>query len=95
MTSPQPYAWESREFLRKLLVGQQVSFAVEKSVTSAGNREYGRLWISKGERDRERASEQTLQAECPPIGGEMVSVAELMITEGLVQIREGASRQSE
>lgn len=40
----QPYAWESREHLRRLLVGQDVRFAVEYKVPSSG-REYGTVWV--------------------------------------------------
>ena len=40
----QPYAWESREHLRRLLVGQDVKFTVEHKVPSSG-REYGTVWV--------------------------------------------------
>ena len=40
----QPYAWQSREHLRRLLVGQDVRFAVEYKVPSSG-REYGTVWV--------------------------------------------------
>ena len=42
----QPYAWESREFLRKLVVGKEVNFVVDNTIPSG--REYGQLWINKG-----------------------------------------------
>lgn len=32
----QPYAWESREYLRKLLVGKEVSFIVEHTIPISG-----------------------------------------------------------
>ncbi|CAG7833367.1 unnamed protein product [Allacma fusca] len=41
----EPYAWESREFLRKKLVGKEVLFVVEYKVTSG--REFGTVYIGK------------------------------------------------
>lgn len=41
----EPYAWEAREFLRKKLIGQDVSFVTEKSVNT--NRTYGIVWLGK------------------------------------------------
>ncbi|KAG7187759.1 hypothetical protein KM043_016803 [Ampulex compressa] len=41
----EPYAWEAREFLRKKLIGQDVTFATEKSVNT--NRTYGTVWLGK------------------------------------------------
>ena len=43
----QPYAWESREFLRKMIIGKEVNFAVEN--TAPSGREYGQLWVNKGQ----------------------------------------------
>lgn len=42
--SNEPYAWASREFLRKLLIGKQVRFKVEYRV-NAINRDFGSIWI--------------------------------------------------
>ena len=42
-----PYAWDAREFVRKLLVGHEVLFSVEHKVGTSG-REYGHVWINKG-----------------------------------------------
>lgn len=42
----EPYAWEAREFLRKKLIGQDVSFVTEKSINT--NRTYGTVWLGKG-----------------------------------------------
>mmetsp|Transcript_17218 Transcript_17218/g.25824 ORF Transcript_17218/g.25824 Transcript_17218/m.25824 type:complete len:953 (-) Transcript_17218:144-3002(-) len=39
----EPYAWEAREFLRKLLIGKQVQFIVNH--TDKNNREYGNLML--------------------------------------------------
>lgn len=40
------WAWESREFLRKLLVGKDVFFSSEKASNS--NREYAKIFLDKG-----------------------------------------------
>lgn len=45
-TKDEPYAWEAREFLRRKLIGQDVTFATEKSVNSP--RTYGTVWLGKG-----------------------------------------------
>ncbi|XP_065911934.1 staphylococcal nuclease domain-containing protein 1-like [Dysidea avara] len=46
-TKDEPYAWESREFLRKMVVGKEVTFAVDHKAEKTG-REYGSLWVNKG-----------------------------------------------
>lgn len=40
----EPYAWASREFLRKLCIGKQVRFKVEYRV-AAINRDFGSVWL--------------------------------------------------
>ncbi|KAJ0393787.1 hypothetical protein P43SY_008224 [Pythium insidiosum] len=40
----EPYAWASREFLRKLCIGKQVRFKVEYRV-GAINRDFGSVWL--------------------------------------------------
>ncbi|XP_052746708.1 staphylococcal nuclease domain-containing protein 1 [Bicyclus anynana] len=45
-TKDEPFAWEAREFLRKMLVGKEVVFTAEKPPNSA-TREYGSLWAGK------------------------------------------------
>jgi staphylococcal nuclease domain-containing protein 1 len=44
-TVDEPYAWEAREFLRKILVGKEVRFVVEHA-NKASNREYGSIWVA-------------------------------------------------
>jgi staphylococcal nuclease domain-containing protein 1 len=39
-TSIQPFAYESRDYLRNLLIGKEVTFTVEYTVQASG-REYG------------------------------------------------------
>ena len=41
----EPYAWEAREFLRKKLIGQDVTFVMEKSINTT--RAYGTVWLGK------------------------------------------------
>lgn len=50
-TKDEPWAWESREYLRKKLIGEEVSFACEKPANS--NREYGFVWLGKDPETRE------------------------------------------
>lgn len=40
------WAWESREFLRKLIAGKEVFFCSEKAANS--NREYAKIFLDKG-----------------------------------------------
>ncbi|XP_048333257.1 ribonuclease TUDOR 1 [Ziziphus jujuba] len=42
--SDEPFAWESREYLRKLCIGKEVSFRVEYTVPSIG-REFGSVFL--------------------------------------------------
>ncbi|XP_033223883.1 staphylococcal nuclease domain-containing protein 1 [Belonocnema kinseyi] len=43
-TKDEPYAWEAREFLRKKLIGEIVTFVEEKTIN---NRTYGNVWLGK------------------------------------------------
>lgn len=51
----EPYAWESREFLRKKLVGKEVTFVVEYKVTSG--REFGTMYLGKDPENGENITE--------------------------------------
>ncbi|XP_065837499.1 staphylococcal nuclease domain-containing protein 1-like [Oscarella lobularis] len=42
----EPFAFEAREFVRKMLVGKQVTFVVEYKVPKT-SREYGTIWVGK------------------------------------------------
>lgn len=44
----QPYAFQAREFLRKMLIGKEVCFTVE--VKTALGREYGMVYLGRGEK---------------------------------------------
>lgn len=46
-TKDEPYAWESREFLRKKVIGKEVMFSIDPK-SKALNREYGCLYLGKG-----------------------------------------------
>ncbi|CAB3225154.1 unnamed protein product [Arctia plantaginis] len=57
-TKDEPYAWEAREFLRKL-VGKEVIFTAEKPPNSA-TREYGNIWAGKDPTKNENLTEALL-----------------------------------
>eukprot|EP00126_Sphaerothecum_destruens_P001098 Sdes_comp13159_c0_seq2m3074 len=44
-TEDEPWAWQSREYLRKKIIGMEVKFSVEYQVPSG--REFGQLWVGK------------------------------------------------
>jgi staphylococcal nuclease domain-containing protein 1 len=47
-TSPdEAFAWQSREFLRKKCIGQQVVFKVDYVLEQIGNREFGSVFLGK------------------------------------------------
>lgn len=46
-TRDEPFAWQSREFLRKLCVGKPCVFRVEYTIEAAGNREFGSVFINE------------------------------------------------
>lgn len=58
-TKDEPYAWEAREFLRKMLVGKEVIFTSEKPLNSA-TREYGYVWSGKDPTKDENITEALL-----------------------------------
>ena len=48
-TKDEPFAWETREFLRKKLIGQEVTVTIDKNPSgSTGTRDYGFLQLGKG-----------------------------------------------
>ncbi|XP_071943600.1 staphylococcal nuclease domain-containing protein 1-like [Antedon mediterranea] len=46
-TKDEPYAWQAREFLRKKLIGKEVSFSIEYTAPGSG-RAYGCIYLGKG-----------------------------------------------
>ncbi|EDQ88259.1 uncharacterized protein MONBRDRAFT_9233 [Monosiga brevicollis MX1] len=56
----EPFAWEAREFLRKKLVGKQVTFTVDYTVPSG--REYGTILLEPGTVREENVSHSLLGA---------------------------------
>lgn len=68
----QPYAWNAREFLRKLLVGKEVKFVVDYKAPNSG-REYGFVWVASDGQN----------------------VTDMLLNEGLVEVRQAGARPSE
>lgn len=56
----EPFAWESREFLRKKLIGKEVTFLVEYRVPSSG-REYGAVYLGKDPETGENVTEDIVR----------------------------------
>ncbi|EOA15199.1 hypothetical protein CARUB_v10028588mg [Capsella rubella] len=42
----EPFAWESREFLRKLCIGKEVAFKVDYKVEAIAGREFGSVYLA-------------------------------------------------
>ncbi|CAN7023243.1 hypothetical protein IGI04_023737 [Brassica rapa subsp. trilocularis] len=42
----EPFAWESREFLRKLCIGKEVTFKVDYKVEAIAGREFGSVYLA-------------------------------------------------
>jgi endonuclease YncB( thermonuclease family) len=59
----QPFAWDSREYLRKKLIGKQVTFTVENKAT---NREYGHVYLNEEDVAKTVVSEGWAKAIAPP-----------------------------
>lgn len=77
----EPWAWEAREFLRKKLVGKDVSFITEKNVNqssapSGQSREYGTVFLENG-------------------NGSQENMTEALIREGLASMRNDSTRTPE
>merc|ERR1719419_140692 len=73
-TAPEePFAWESREFLRKKIVGKEVLFT-EETVISAGTRSYGTVYLPPNS-----SCEDLSQCE---------NLTKMMISAGLVTVRD-------
>lgn len=58
-TKDEPFAWEAREYLRKLLIGKEVVFTSEKPL-NAGRVEYGTVWAGKDPAKDENVAELLL-----------------------------------
>lgn len=67
----QPFAFQSRDFLRRTVVGKKVQFRVLYSVASM-NREYGIVTLQDGR-----------------------NLVELVVSEGVVKVRDDAGRREE
>jgi len=67
----EPYAWEAREFNRKMLIGKMVKFQHEYSVDRI-EREFGKVTLQNGD-----------------------NVAELLVAEGLAEVRHNQQNKGE
>ncbi|ODN01371.1 nuclease domain-containing protein 1, partial [Orchesella cincta] len=56
----EPWAWESREFVRKKLVGKEVTFVVDYKVPASG-REYGTVYLGKDTETGENVTEDIVR----------------------------------
>jgi len=56
----EPWAWESREFLRKKLIGKEVTFVVDYKVPTSG-REYGTVYLGKDPETGENVTEEIVR----------------------------------
>lgn len=73
-TKDEPCAWQSREFVRKRLIGKEVLFTIEYK-TPAATREYGCVYLPKD-----------------PSGETKENITELLVAEGLVELRRSGLR---
>ncbi|KAL4429360.1 hypothetical protein ABPG77_005134 [Micractinium sp. CCAP 211/92] len=48
-TRDEPFAWQAREFLRKLCVGKPCVFRIDYQLEAAGNREFGSVFVNEKE----------------------------------------------
>ncbi|CAH1799685.1 unnamed protein product [Owenia fusiformis] len=75
-TKDEPWAWEAREFMRKKLIGKEVSFTIEYSPPGTSSREFGTASREYG---------------CIYAGKDTTceNMTESMVAEGLVEVRRG------
>ena len=60
-TADEPFAWEAREFLRKKVVGQMVTFI--KDFTATSGRDHGRVYLGGTNPDNaENVAESAVEA---------------------------------
>ncbi|XP_062091486.1 ribonuclease TUDOR 1 [Humulus lupulus] len=86
----EPFAWDSREFLRKLCIGKEVSFHVDYTVPAIG-REFGSVFIGKDDVSEmvvsagwAKVREQGQQkGEASPIIAKLLQLEEQAKQEGL------------
>lgn len=85
----EPWAWEAREFLRQLLVGEEVYFQCEKKAT--GTREYGVIFLGKDPNNLTNVTELAVAEGLLSVRRENVrSTPEL---ERLIQLEDQARTQ--
>jgi len=98
VVADQPYSWESREFLRKLLIGKPVVYKIEHEL-EGGVRAYGDLWLNT-ENVREKIisngwAEVSVKERKPALGqdGKELPPRELRSDEAeLIRLQEEAKK---
>jgi len=95
------FAFQSREYLRKLLIGVPVSFTVEQRAASEkGNREYGYVYFNKDGKDVDVAKLivaegwATVRRRLPMAGAENKQGSQRPEVEELTQLEEAAKKES-
>ena len=96
----QPFAWQSREYLRKKLIGREVSFTVEYKVPGTG-KEYCYIYNGKGMYCQVFCSiisellDHVAVLHIATTDTEAENVAESIVAEGLVELRRGGLKPTE
>ncbi|KAI8465187.1 MAG: hypothetical protein J3K34DRAFT_473642 [Monoraphidium minutum] len=57
----EPFAWAAREFLRKKLIGQMITFKIDYVVEAIGNKEFGSVFLQTPEGKQENVSLSIVQ----------------------------------
>ncbi|CAN8264740.1 unnamed protein product [Cochlearia groenlandica] len=87
----EPFAWESREFLRKLCIGKEVAFKVDYKVEAISGREFGSVYLGnenlaklvvKNGWAKVRAPGQQNQDKVSPYIAELIQLEEQAKQEG-------------
>jgi staphylococcal nuclease domain-containing protein 1 len=88
-TKDEPFAWQSREFLRKRAVGKPCTFRIDYTLEAAGGRDFGTVYINDNE-NLALASVAAGMSRVRPAGGQqsqfyddLVKAQEAAITKGL------------
>ena len=85
-TAEEPFAWEARELLREKLVGQNIIFSVDYTVPSG--REFVRMHLPNGKMLVVTLTQHSVYNTAANDGpGD--NVAELLLAEGLAEVRVG------
>ncbi|XP_025825296.1 ribonuclease TUDOR 1-like [Panicum hallii] len=85
----EPFAWDSREFLRKLCIGQDVKFKVDYIIAASG-REFGRVYLAGDQniaglvvaQGFAKVKEQRQKGETSPYVTELLRLEEIARNQG-------------